>query len=200
MTDATPTELPAENVQRGTVFALAIVPAGIIVWVLIWSIGFVASIVGFAVAYGAVFLYRLGAGGRIGRSGAIRIAIITIVTMLLAFAAGVYADGVVVYSDATGTGWFESLASPDFWSFMSLILAEPEVLSSYALPFLIALGLSALGCFSVLRAAFSSASAETPAVYEYPITPAAPTTQPTVDDAAPGLDTRPFDAPEEPKR
>ena len=201
MSEATPPayvpELPAENVQRATIFTLAIIPAGIIVWVLIWSIGFVASIVGFAVAYGAVFLYRLGSGGRIGRGGAIRIALITIVTMLLAFVAGVAVDALKAWIDGTDISWIAALTSPEFWSFFSYIVVQPEVISEYALSFIIALGLSALGCFSVLRAAFSSAATETPAAYEYPI---APTTQPVVDDAAPGLDMRPFDAPEEPKR
>jgi len=164
-------EAPAENVPRGTVFALAIIPAGIIVWVAIWAIGFIASIVGFAVAAGAVFLYRLGSGGRVGRAGAIRILIITIATMFLAFGASLVFDVLIAFTSETDSTWIAALTSPEFWAFNSYVLAQPGVLSSYLPSFLIGLGLSALGCFSVLRGAFQSSKVEPAAAFEYPITP-----------------------------
>ena len=37
---------PEENVVRGTLFALLAIPAGVIVFVFIWNLGFIASIVG----------------------------------------------------------------------------------------------------------------------------------------------------------
>ncbi|MES1169149.1 MAG: hypothetical protein ABUL47_00505, partial [Leifsonia sp.] len=69
-----PMSLPSENLQRGVIFALIALPAGVIAWDLLWSFGFIASIVSFGIAYLAARLYRFGSGGRISRSGAIAVA------------------------------------------------------------------------------------------------------------------------------
>ncbi len=73
---------------RGTLLALLIIPAGIIAWVVLWQFGLIASIVALGIAIGALWLYRIGSGGRISRTGAIRVTIITVVTLLLAFLGG----------------------------------------------------------------------------------------------------------------
>lgn len=164
-------EAPAENVPRGTVFALAVVPLGIVAFVVLWNFNWLASIVGFGVAAGAVYFYRLGSGGRISRAGATRIAVITIATMLLAFVAAVVFDVLIAFTGETDSTWIAALTSPEFWAFNSYVLAQPGVLSSYLPSFLIGLGLSALGCFSVLRGAFQSSKVEPAAAFEYPITP-----------------------------
>lgn len=177
MTDAyTPPVVPAlppENVQRGTVFTLAIIPAGVIVWAVIWSFGFIASLVAFGVALGAVFLYRLGSGGRIGRQGAVSVTLITIVTLLVAFFAGIVVDGLKGFSEATGENWMSLITNPVFWDQLFAILGEDGVLSSYAPNFGLALLFGALGCFSVLRGAFREAAATPPAAFEYPTAPQA---------------------------
>jgi hypothetical protein len=165
--------LPPENVQRGTVLTLAIIPAGIIVWAIIWSFGFIASIVAFGIALGAVFLYRLGSGGRIGRQGAVSVTLITIVTLLLAFFAGIVVDGLQGFSTATGESWVVLITDPIFWNQLFAILGEDGVLASYAPNFGLALLFGALGCFSVLRGAFREAAATPPAAFEYPIAPQA---------------------------
>lgn len=177
MTDApTPAAVPAlppENVQRGTVLTLAIIPAGIIVWAIIWSFGFIASIVAFGVAIGAVFLYRLGSGGRIGRQGAVSVTLITIVTLLLAFFSGIVVDGLIGFSEATGVSWIALLTDPAFWDELFAILGEDGVLASYAPNFGLALLFGALGCFSVLRGAFRESAATPPAAFDYPTAPQA---------------------------
>jgi len=48
--EATTPSLPSENVPRGTLLTLLIIPAGILAWVLLWQFGLVASIVAFGVA------------------------------------------------------------------------------------------------------------------------------------------------------
>jgi hypothetical protein len=78
-----PSSLPSENFQRGVIFALIVLPLGILAWDVLWSVGFVASIVAFGVAWGAVRLYRIGSGGRITRNGAIAVTAITVVTLAL---------------------------------------------------------------------------------------------------------------------
>jgi hypothetical protein len=109
---ATPAILPPENLLRGTLLALLIIPAGIIVWVIVWAIGFVAAIVGIGIAVGALALYRRGSGGRVSYNGATRVSVIIVVTLILAFIAGLVSDNPQYFSRAAQTGkFFEGLAA-----------------------------------------------------------------------------------------
>jgi len=150
MTQPSPSSLPPENVRRGVIFALLALPAGVIAWDLLWSVGFIASIVAFGVAYLAARLYRLGSGGRVTRSGAIAIAVITIGTLIVAFISGFAVDIVGEYSRVTGASITESLLSPRFWSIVFTSMTAPQSLISL----LLAAVFGALGCFSILRNAF----------------------------------------------
>jgi hypothetical protein len=163
---ATP-EAPREDVVRGALFALLAIPVGVIVWLLIWSIGFIASLVAFGVAVAALWLYRVGTRGAVSLVGALVVTAITAVTLLLAFFAGIVLDGVRSVSDATGLGWVEVVTAPEFWELFWGVL--PDALPDYSLDFLIALGFGALGCFTVLRSAFAQAKQGTePAVAAAP--------------------------------
>ena len=51
-----------ENVGRGVLFSLLAIPVGVAAAVLIWQLGFIASITSFAIAAGAAWLYTRGAG------------------------------------------------------------------------------------------------------------------------------------------
>ncbi|MEO5919764.1 MAG: hypothetical protein ABIQ01_01340 [Pseudolysinimonas sp.] len=150
---------PTENVPRGTLMALLIIPAGIIAWVILWQFGLVASIVAFGVAIGALWLYRFGSGGRVSRTGAIRVTIITIVTLLLSFLAGLVADVVPMYANQRNLDVVTALTSGEFWSFFNHALANN--IGNVAVPLLLALVFGALGCFSVLRTAFVQTRAVT---------------------------------------
>jgi hypothetical protein len=153
---------PAENVARGTLFALVAVPVGVIVWVILWNLGVIASIVGFGVAYAAMFLYRFGSGGVLSRTGALRVALVTIGTLILAFFAGVVSDGLSLWSDITGDTAMTGIVSPDFWSFLQVALAQPGVVSGYLPDFGLALLFGAIGCFGLLRSAFRSTKTAAP--------------------------------------
>ena len=131
---------------------LLIIPAGIIAWVILWQFGVVASIVAFGVALGALWLYRFGSGGRISRTGAIRVAIITIVTLLLSFLAGLVADVVPLYASQRNIDIVSALTSSEFWTFFNHALANN--IGDVAVPLVLAILFGALGCFSVLRTAF----------------------------------------------
>lgn len=148
---------PREDVGRGALVALAILPVGVIVWLLIWSAGYIASIVAFGVAVGALWLYRLGARGPISKAGAFVVAGITVVTLLIAFFAGIVLDGVRGFADATGLSWVEIITAPTFWELFWQVL--PEAFGDYTVDLLLALGFGALGCFAVLRTAFAQAKA-----------------------------------------
>jgi hypothetical protein len=80
--------LPPENTTRGVLLALVALPVGVLVWLLLWSVGFVASIVAIGIALAALFLYRRGSGGRIGTLGAATVTAITVVGIVAAFVGG----------------------------------------------------------------------------------------------------------------
>jgi hypothetical protein len=105
-TPVAPAPLPAENRTRGTLLALLIIPAGIIVWVIVAAIGFISGWVGIGVAVGALALYRLGSGGRISMNGALRVSVIVVLTIVAAFIAGVVAADPNYFSRALQAGKF----------------------------------------------------------------------------------------------
>jgi hypothetical protein len=149
MSAPSPSSLPSENFQRGVVFALIVLPLGVVAWDVLWSVGFVASIVAFGVAWAAVRLYRVGSGGRITRTGAIAVTAITIVTLVLAYVSGFVVDVVqaLMKQGATVT---EALSYPPFWGYVGQAMTTQSALVSLLLAALF----GALGCVSVLRGAF----------------------------------------------
>ena len=132
---------PVENATRGTLVSLLIVPIGVVVWVLIWNLGFVAGIVGFGIAVGALFLYRFGSGGIVSRGGAVRVVLVTLATVLLAMFASVVSDVVLALSEISGTSVIETFTHEAFWPSFQQIVATPEVSAEYAKSFAIGLGL-----------------------------------------------------------
>lgn len=154
-------DVPVEDVNRGTVVALLALPVGVILWVLVWSLGFIVSIITFGVAYLAMFLYRLGSGGTIGRAGAVRVAIITLVTLALAIFAGLVADVAIGIGSVTGVGPVEALGNPAFGEVFTSYITDPE--SGLLLNLGLAIGFGLLGCFGILRSAFSATAEPAPA-------------------------------------
>lgn len=154
--ESTTPATPPEDVLRGTLFALLAVPVGIIAWCLIWSLGFIASIVAFVVAAAAAWLYRVGARGPISIVGALVVTAVTAVTLVLAFVAGIAVDAIREVSAAWELGWAEVAFAPEFWDFFWAVL--PAVLGDYMIELLMALGFGALGCFVVLRSLFAQAA------------------------------------------
>jgi hypothetical protein len=152
MPPVNPPSLPPENVPRGTLMALLIIPAGIIAWVILWQFGLIASIVALGIAFGALWLYRFGSGGRISRTGAVRITVITVVALLLAFVGGLVAEVLPMYANQRNIDFVTALTSGEFWSFFGN--AVENNFGDIMVQFVIALIFGALGCFSVLRTAF----------------------------------------------
>lgn len=183
---------PVENIARGTLFALVAVPVGVIVWVVLWNFGFIASIVGFGVAYAAMFLYRFGSGGVLSRTGALRVALVTIGTLLVAFFAGVVSDVLGVWTSETGEGAIAGLVSPDFWAAFQQIMALDGVAAGYLPDFGLALLFGAIGCFGLLRTAFRSTATGATVAPPTSGTVAPPAfTSPTSGTVAPPLPPQP---------
>jgi hypothetical protein len=190
MTQPSPSSAPSENVQRGVVFALLALPVGVIAWDILWTFGFVASIVAFGVAYLAVRLYRFGSGGRVTRSGAIAIAVITIGTLIIAYISGYAVQIVGLYSNQFGTSIPESLLAPRFWS----IVFASMTTGSALIQLLLAAVFGALGCFGILRNAFTQTRVQP--TMDGMTTPAVPNPNPQYgENAAPSVPTPPAPQP-----
>ncbi len=163
--------LPPENLVRGLLLSLLTIPAGIVVFSVIYNLGFIASIVALGVAFAAFFLYRLGSGGRVSMRGAVVVALVTIVTLVLAFVVAQYTVIAVALGDVWGMSWFEVLTNPQFPSVAGEILADPSVSGELAGDAVFTFIFGLLGCGAILFNIFRAARAEQKAA---PTAPEAP--------------------------
>jgi hypothetical protein len=162
---------PSENVVRGILLALIVIPVGVAAWVAIWSVGVVASIVAYGIAFAAVWLYRRGSGGLITRSGAWGITAIVVVTLLLGFWLGIAVDF------AGGFGHLDLLVDPRFQQIFQDNFGE--IVKANLVSLLLAVAIGGLGVYRVLRHAFVVGRANsTIAAGVTPPTPASPNLNP----------------------
>jgi hypothetical protein len=139
---------PRERIGRGALFALGALPAGVLVWVLVWQLGFISAIVAFGVVIAATFLYRLGSGGRVGKGGLAVILGITVVTLVVAFLAGL----AVEMGAALGYVLPASLTDPLFWDdFAYNVFDNPELWSELTFSIVMTIVFTILGTFGVVR-------------------------------------------------
>ena len=148
MTDSRPQGLP-ENVLAGTLLALLAIPVGVVALTLLWSIGFIASIVGFLVAFSAVWLYRRGAGGTISRTGAWVITAIVVFTLAFGLWVAMVADF------AGGLGQLGNIGAPDFWPQFNDHFGD--IVNENLLSIVLVFAFGALGAFRILGRAFATA-------------------------------------------
>lgn len=152
--------LPPENVLRGFLLSLVVVPVGIAIWLVVWNLGYIASIVALVIAFGAYFLYKKGSGGRISIRGALLVALVTVATIVLAFFAGQVSDVVTRISRSTGASWFEVLG----WQGLGGEVVQTLTSPSFAPVVLGDAGMTALfgviGCVGVIVTAFREAKAQ----------------------------------------
>ena len=142
-----------EDVGRGTIFALAALPLGIIVWMIIWNFGWITSLVTFGVAVLAARLYVTGTGGTLSRKGVWAIVSVTAVTAVLAFVGGVWLDAV----SYLGGSPLAMVLDPEPWDLIAYnLVTNRDFVNGYAGDFLMALLFGALGCFFTLRGLFTA--------------------------------------------
>ncbi|MFE4227959.1 hypothetical protein ACFRJ8_08755 [Arthrobacter sp. NPDC056886] len=128
---------------------MAIIPIAVIAWLILWDLGWIASIVAYMAAAGAARLYVLGTGGTISTKGAWVVVGVTVVTLLLSFWGSLLIDAARYLGGAPP---LTMLADPQTWELLLYNLGtNRELVDSYAGDFLLALLLSALGCFFTLR-------------------------------------------------
>ncbi|MDQ4213223.1 hypothetical protein [Microbacterium capsulatum] len=147
---------PAENVARGLLFSLPVIPVGVILWVVIWQLGFISSFVAFLVVWGAAFLYRKGSGGRVSMAGLAVIVGVTLLALLLAFFGGLAADLAAFLK----LPLLSALGNAEFWdTFFLNVFDNPDMWSGYGSSIAFSLLFVALGTFSVFRSVSKEARA-----------------------------------------
>ncbi|WP_223690335.1 hypothetical protein [Leifsonia poae] len=139
----------SERVIRGLALALLVIPVGMVLWALLWNIGFIASIVSYGVAFGAVWLYRIGSKARVTRAAFWALLGIIVVTVVLSLLAGIFTDA-ARFVDIPLT---QALTDPEFWGlYWQNIFTNAQLWSTYLPQILLALAFGALGCYRTIRA------------------------------------------------
>ncbi|HEY5230431.1 MAG TPA: hypothetical protein VIJ11_06035 [Galbitalea sp.] len=146
---ATPAQGQPENVLTGALFALLVLPVGVVVIVLLSSINFVASIAGYLIAFLAVLLYRRGSGGVISRVGAWTITAIVLATVLI----GIWATLFVV--SFGGLGHLGDIGNPQAMTLFNENL--PALVNGNLLFIGLIVLFAAVGSFRILGRAFRTA-------------------------------------------
>jgi len=152
------------RVRNGLLLATLSIPVGIVLWVLLWNFGFMASFVAFAIAWLAVFLYNLGAKKDVSKRSAPYLLAIILVGIILSFLGGMALDAVRFYVEGTDLSLLQAIVTADFWSFYAgNIFSNAELWSSYTVDIIIALAFGVLGCFGIVKYMFMPEKVASPA-------------------------------------
>lgn len=134
-------------------FAAAAIPVGVVAWLVLWDLGWMASLVAFLASAGAARLYVLGTGGMISRRGVWVVVTVTVVTVLLSFLGSMLLD---MAHFLGGGSPVNMLAEAQTWELLGFNLAtNRDLVNTYAGDFMLGLLFSALGCFFTLRRLFA---------------------------------------------
>lgn len=137
---------PVEIVPRGVLWSLAAIPLGMVVAVVLWNLGFIASISSFLIAAVGVFLYTKGAGTTPKR-GIVPVVAVIVVGVVASFFAIVAADLVDYY----GTPQGQALGYPSAVQFVTSNLFNADLLTSYGTDLVMFVLFGALGVFGTMR-------------------------------------------------
>ncbi len=210
MTPPIPAASPAipaaeENVQRGTIFALAAIPISIAAFALIGGLtGFITGILAIVVPYITAYLYSKGAGAPLSRRGWAPFIGVAGAAVVLGTFSGVVGG---VYSAYQAVGGSGGLFASAFWRTVANQFTVNLADNFFAI--LIGIGLGAAGIVSVIRNGGkmpSRGSNAAPAAPSVPSAPSVPTTPPAPPAApvqpSPGviLNGEPVDPADGPKK
>ncbi|MEL4320513.1 hypothetical protein WJX64_15985 [Leifsonia sp. YIM 134122] len=147
---AAPTAAPRRQrgrVARGVLLSLLIIPVGIAAWVLLWTYGFITSVLAFGISWGAVGLYRLGSRARVTAGAFWAITGVILVTLALGFVSAIASDVIATM----GLDPLVAATSSEFWSTFLAALATAVLWQTYAINLAVAVLFAGLGLFSVLK-------------------------------------------------
>jgi len=140
---ATPT-----HPRKGLLFATAVIPLGIAAWLLLWEFGFIASVVAWGIAAGAVWLYRYGAKSDVTKATLPWLLAIIIVAVIAAFVSGMVSDLWHLYvNEIKGTG---ALLGSEFLSLAWDNLTYWDFVAQYTSDLLISIAFTALGAGGIV--------------------------------------------------
>lgn len=137
----------------GRLLSLIVLPVGVALWVTLWNFGFMASLVAFAIAYGAIWLFEFGAKSKPARSDVLFLIGVIAAGVILSFLGGMVSDA--WYAWTTEFNETAGFFSADFWSFVTANLTSGELWGSYIVDLLIALVFAVLGAGSLVRDLFA---------------------------------------------
>lgn len=148
--DAAPaTENPAvetvENVGRGLLFSLGGIVVGVVLTLVVWQFGFIASITSLVLAYVAIWLYAKGAGHPPVK-GAMPVVGVIVVGVALSLVAMVAADA-LAYANQE----FPEASFAEKFDFVTYNLLRGEVWQGYATDAFMFLVFAGLGTFGLIR-------------------------------------------------
>jgi hypothetical protein len=135
-----------ELVSRGLAFSAGAIPVGMAAAVLIWKLGFLASISSFVLAAGAAFLYTKGAGAP-PRKGLVPLVLVVLIGVVASFFAIVASD----LGDYYGTPNGQSLGYLSEFDFVKANIFNFGILSTYGSELAMFVLFAALGTFGTLR-------------------------------------------------
>jgi hypothetical protein len=150
---------PTENVARGAVFTLAVIPAGMAAFALTAYVFDVASgIAAIAIPSVAAWLYAKGAGAPLSKKGWVPFVSITAIAVVVGVATGIVAGAFYAFNKVGGDG---GLLSPAFLTSVSNRITSGEA----TVTILLGLALGAGGIIGVVR---NSSKARTTSVADAP--------------------------------
>ncbi len=141
------------NYLKGALFSLGGPVVGTILWVIVWEMGFIASLVSFVMAWLTVWLYKKGAGSLDRKALYIILPVILFGVVLSLFASFV-ADAVnFLMSDTLkGVGAMTILKSSEFWAYIKdNLFHNADLLGSYKGDVFFSVVLAALGAYGTVK-------------------------------------------------
>jgi hypothetical protein len=145
-------QLRSERVMLGLLAALAAVLVGVVLTVVIWRAGYIASITSLVMAIGATWLYTVAAGSN-PRRGLVPLIIVILVGVVLSFFAIVASDLVDAYDAGVDAGLVPTVSKSEF---VRRGLTDGEVLSEYGKDMAMFAVFAVLGIFGTVRRLLSS--------------------------------------------
>ncbi len=140
MSDASPTE----NVTRGILVTLLVIPLAALAGILIGAVGLIEGLAAIIVGPAAGWLYAKGAGAPLSRRGWVPFLAISVVGVAVAILAGIVASAFRAFQAVSGDG---GLFGPAFRT----TLTNAFTSGNATFPLLLGLALGLIGVFGALR-------------------------------------------------
>jgi len=148
----TPVEPVREKVGLGLLAALGGVVGGAVLSVVVWRMGFIASITSFVLAAGAVFLYGKAAGAA-PRKGLVPLVLLIVGGVVATFFVLIGYDAAVAYDEVTAGAADQAAMSKS--EFVRSAMVDSEVLGAYGKDMAFFFGFAVLGMWSTLKGLLS---------------------------------------------